>query len=194
MPQNTVTRVKQFPDRTFVNSKLHNIQSVNWRADYKMFSGISYADVVKNNLNNVNKVQGVRDMTAKSPGSKQDRSRTCDSKSYSRSHDQRVHSLVKHSDVDSIITKTSHVKRLHAKVSNHDYCTPVKVFNRFNVFNITRVIETPNSSHTESMSVNVNCVNKQGQKDVENDCQVIGNKIPNSVVDSDKAVKKTTKC
>ena len=193
MPQNTVTKVKRFLDRTFVNSKLQNVQSVNWRADYKLFSGISYADMVKSNLNNVNNVQGVRDMTVESRGIKRDRSRTCGSKISSRSHDQTVHSLVKHSDVDNTIIKTPRVKQFYAKVSNHDYCTPVKVFNRFDVFNITQDIETQNSLHSESTSVDVNCVNKHGQENVANGCQVIGNKIPKNVTDSDKILSSDCK-
>ena len=110
MPQNTVTKVKWFKDRIFVNSKLQNVQSVNWRANYKMSSGISYADMVKSNLSNVNNVQGVRDITVGRQVTKQDKSQTCGSKIPGKFHDQAAHSLVKHSDVGSTTNNSPHPK------------------------------------------------------------------------------------
>ena len=85
MPQN---KVKRFQDRTFVNSKCQYVQSVNWRADYKMFSGVSYADMVKSSLTHVNKVKGVRNMTFDSRCDKHNSSQTCHSKNHNRSYDK----------------------------------------------------------------------------------------------------------
>ena len=165
MPQN---KVKRFHDRTFVNSKCQNVQSVNWRADYKMFSGVSYADMVKSNLTRVNKVKGVRNMTFDSPGDKQNRSRNCHSKNYNRSYDKGVHSLMKHSDVNNTIIQSQCLKKTSTKVSNHDYCTPVKVFNRFDVFNTTQGSEAQNFQHIEPALVQNTCVDKHGKQVVQN--------------------------
>ena len=67
------------------------------------------------------------------------------------------------------------------------------MFNRFDVFNITHDIGTENSLHSESISVDVNTVNNPSQVNVENACQVIGNKIPKNVVDSDKVLSSICK-
>ena len=165
VPQNKVTR---FQDRIFVNSKCQDVQSVNWKVDYKMFSGVSCADMVKSSLPHVNKVKGVRNMTFDSPYDKYNSSRTCHSTNHNRSNEKGVHSLMKHSDVNSTINQTKCVKKFSAKVSKHDYCTPVKLFNRFNVLNTTQGSETQNFQHIEPASVHSTCVNKQGKQVIHN--------------------------
>ena len=47
MPQSKSKNVNKVWTRLFVNNTATSGESVNWRADWKMFSGVSYANVAR---------------------------------------------------------------------------------------------------------------------------------------------------
>ena len=52
VPETQKENVKQILGRMFLNNKAKKIESLNWRADWKIFAGVSYANVVKINSRN----------------------------------------------------------------------------------------------------------------------------------------------
>ena len=153
MPKQHVEIVK-YKSRIIVNSMFKNVQSANWKSDYKRFAGMSYADVVK---------------CKNRPNSTLDRSKKCKVGShvknsiYTRTHVPKTHvrapdhskPLMKPSDVHSTLTITDPVKSVHDKCANHVNNADIQLHNRFDVFNSIHDIDSTEISNVSDIESHV---------------------------------------
>ena len=116
------------------------MQSNNWRLDYKMLAGVSYADIVKSNWC---VLKGVNNPEKGLVGSQVNKScyRTYVPKTSVKPLNH-TKSLIKRSDVHSNIRITHSVRNVKNNTSNRVNYVPLDLHNRFHVFNNMHGIES----------------------------------------------------
>ena len=142
------TNTYKYQSRTFINSQLLNVQSNNWRVDYKMFAGVSYADIVKSKWCVSERVNTHKDdFVGSQTGNKScSRTRVPQASPKAPNHSNL---LIKRSEVHSNIKVAHSAKGVNINTSNRVDCVPTEVCNRFDVLNNIHDIESHevNNSH-----------------------------------------------
>ena len=133
MPKQKSESVK-FKTRVIVNSYLENVQSLNWKLDYKRFAGMSYADVVKGRNSATSTANSSSIARPGSVAKRKTSTRTWVPKNQVKA---LVHSkpLTKPSDVHCTLTRTTFIKGDHGRSANHVDCVDIELHNRFDMFN-----------------------------------------------------------
>ena len=101
MPQSKQNSANRVYNRIFVNTTVKNCESVNWKADYKMFSGVSYASIVKVKTQRkpASLNQGI--ITTMKPKTNSNEARTSDIRAKNSANLASIAPLTKRSDVAS---------------------------------------------------------------------------------------------
>ena len=157
MPQSKQQSVNRVYNRVFVNSNVINGESVNWKNDWKMFSGISYASVVKVKINqNPAIVKQSRSLNVRAKNKSHKNSVTSNPKN--QSHNSGIACLTKHSDVESNFrVKVKGNPRQFVTPSSHD---SIELHNRFNILSNTDQSDLHMENHSENINFGVRKVNK----------------------------------
>ena len=164
MPKQKFESVK-FKTRVIVNSYLENVQSINWKLDYKRFAGMSYADVVKCRNSATSTVNSSSIARPGSVAKSKTSTRTWVPKNQVKA---LVHSkpLTKPSDVHCTLTRATLVKGNCDRVANHVDCADIELHNRFDMLNNIQDVDSPVISNINDIESHVNMHNKPCMKGV----------------------------
>ena len=146
--------------RTFVNSEKFNGVSSNWKTDWKMVSGVSYATVVKMRNNYFSQADSGKLVSNNNQRTQVPEVRTRSKRVEGRASDPRKVPLTKRSDVSSTLQSHTTIKAKCDKVVVPNEHTSVPLHNRFNILSNIDLCESNMNDQNENIDTNVDFVNK----------------------------------
>ena len=150
---------QKFKTRVIVNSDFENVQSSNWKLDYKRFTGMSYADVVKCRISATSTVNSSTIVSTGSAVKNKTSTRTWVPTKQVKELAQS-NPLTKPSDVHYTLTRSTLVKGKRDRIANHVDGADIELHNRFDVLNNIQDIDSPVISNISDIESHVNVHNE----------------------------------